>query len=180
MDAQDSESAPQQQQPQQDQNTVRMRLDPREILFEIQKKLEGRHEKYYLNQNGVLDSKTVQYGKRLLNDEGIQSVMNRAYSIINQATVLGYFKDENDKNRFFMAWKDDFRKELFINKYNFGMETPSNVIHVLNVVSYFADLFLTRLLGGREAEQLSKQHNIVERVDPGQDNPRNFLGFKSK
>lgn len=160
-------------------NSVRFRLDPRQVLHEIQKRLEGGYEQYYFDSQNNLQSRWVKHGDKLVNDRGAQMVMNRAYSIINQATVLGFFKDTNERNRFFLAWKDDFRKELFINKFKYGIETASGVTHVLNVVSYFADLFLTRLIQGRESEQLSKSHNIVEQVSPEQQK-KSFLGFNVK
>src|SRR6056297_1651369 len=148
-----------------DESTIRIKIDPSPILFEIQKKLAGGYEEFYQDKDGNLKSRWKQIGKKLLNDEGIQKCMTHASSVINQATVLGNFKDSNEKNRFFLFWKKNLRKELYINKYNYGIETSSAVNHILIVVSAFADLFLTRLIGRKEAESLEKTHNIVENVN---------------
>jgi len=161
--------------PQKDDSSIRFRLDPSKILYEIQKKLQGSYTEYVWVE-GQLEKKEHTIGKKLLNDEGIQKVMTHASSIINQATVLGNFKDSNEKNRFFLFWKKNLRKELYINKYNYGIETSSAVNHILIVVSAFADLFLTRLIGRKEAESLEKTHNIVENVN--QEPRKGLLGFR--
>src|SRR6056297_3226844 len=147
-----------------DESTIRIKIDPSPILFEIQKKLGGGYEEFYQDKDGNLKSRWKQIGKKLLNDEGIQKCMTHASSVINQATVLGFFKDSNEKNKFFLFWKKNLRKELYINKYTYGMESSSDVNHVLIVISAFADLFLTRLIGRKDAEALEKIYNVNELI----------------
>lgn len=160
-----------------DESTIKTKIDPTPILFEIQKKLAGGYEEFYENKEGNLQSRWRNVGKKLLNDEGIQKCMTHASSIINQATVLGFFKDTHEKTKFFLFWKKNLRKELYINKFKYGMESASDVNHVLIVISAFADLFLTRLIGRKDAEALEKIYNVHEHIEPQRNRGFN-IGWK--
>lgn len=164
--------------PEQNHNSIKERLDPSLILFEIQKKLQGGYQRMFIDDTtGKIKHEWVTTGKKLLNDEGIQKVMSHASSIINQATVLGYFKDTGEKTRFFLFWKKNLRRELYVNKYDYGIDDATGVNHILITISSFADLFLTRLIGRKEAEALEKTYNVVENVQT--DNQKGLnLGFR--
>src|SRR6056297_449520 len=159
----------------QEDNSIKYRLDTHRILLAIESKLKGSYESYYTDEEGNIRSKNITVGKKLVNDEGLQKIMSMVSSVINNHTVLGFFKNTNDKNRWFLFWKKKFRKELFINKYNYGINNSSGVNHILIMISSFVDLFLSRLINRNEARALEKNYTVNEIINK---NPKQ--GFFSK
>lgn len=145
-----------------DADSLKFRLNPEPILFEIEKKLKGGFLEYGKDEKGEVKSKWVTTGSQLMNDKGIQRIMNRASSVINHATVLGYFKDFNEYFKFMYIWRGAFRREIFMNRKEYGIERVPDIDHIISVVSDFAELFLTRLIGREESKALQRMVNVVE------------------
>lgn len=159
-----------------DTDSLKFRLDPTNIILEIQKRLNGGYQKISITEQGTYKSEFVKIGKKLLNDEGLQRVINKISSVVNQATVLGYLADVKEVKYFMISWRKDLRSELFNNLEKYGIENSISARHILDICSDFVYLFLTRLIERNESKSLQEIHSINE-IRSSDDN-KGFLGFK--
>lgn len=163
-----------------DKDSLLIRLDPVTVIKEVEKKLAGG---YYLHvevqdaNTGQIktDKKFISTGKALMNSEGIQNVINRVSSIVNRATVLGNLPDDGAVKDFMRQWQTELRKDIFKNFERYGIESCPMAINIISIATNFSYLFLTRLIGGREAESLRATHTISEVRNPPE--RKGLMGF---
>jgi len=158
-----------------------VRLDTTQVKSRIEQMLKGEFKlQKYDHKKDEIEVTNKQYGERLLNDKGIQTVMTLVESRISRHTALGNLQD-----RRFEKILERTRKSLALNLIPNRVEySPENkklsardCQYVISVVMDFIEIFLTRALYDGERSHLDKTvqettQTVREETDKG-----GLLGF---
>jgi len=136
-DYQQEQQQPFQQQPQQYQtpmssygSSILYLTDPEPILKEIVLTLKSQIK----DENGNI----VQIGKPLLNDKGINMIINHVRPFVNQMSIMSNL-DENEICRLVMFQSEGIILDLMVNKKEYDIESDtqrSTITKAVSVISY--------------------------------------------
>lgn len=152
------------------ENALQMRLDTSKLLDEIQMYLEGKEWVLEEDDKGkkVPVKKKIPNCKPKANTEGINSLMFRVKSLMNQAIVMGNFTEEMFKDRL-SEMRKSLARDLVINMQTWELEENSLYL-VCDGIMDSMWAFMSRLINNEERKSLtpgSKTEQQSEVTYPG-------------
>jgi hypothetical protein len=160
-----------------DPNSLNILINPSQELAVIEKSLRGGYiTTYYDEDLGKHKTEFVSDGKPLLNDQGVQSVMSMAMSVINKNVVFGNLTSEEISN--IMTNFHQSLASMLIRGYDaFGIKEINDYHTIIKIVTNFARIFLSRTKDGIDRELLTQSHRSVETIQNGDGKKKSFFGL---
>jgi len=156
-------------------SSLQYRLSPEMTIAQIEKELRGGYHESIIHegQEKLIFRET---GIALLNNFGLQAVMRRLRAIINSSTVQGNMSEDD-----FRIFMEDFHNHLAIelmgNKYEYGINSNGDLKSIINTITYFVRLFLSRTIGDGEREAMKVISKETYRDGELSQKKRGLLGF---
>ena len=127
---------------------IQIRLNTEPIINQIELCLKGKTQNLKEDSDGNIQIETVKIGSPIMNDEGVQSVINYTQTVVNSQTVQGNLTYEH-----FEFLICQIRKEIaFIVALNYPSWSMKieNCDFVVNTVCNLVELFLSRAIDNEE------------------------------
>lgn len=159
----------------------RFRIDPTDIVTELQHQLKGE---VWIPSDGQKVGHWDKIYEPELNDDGISDVINIIYSVgLNKSTILGCLSHEEIYERCNKLWKK-LSLYFVLNGTRVDLDKNRRDVLLLKII-YMVHSALSRSENGKEADQLSSavqrlEHSMKEEKSSGGFNPLGFvLGRRS-
>lgn len=157
------------------ESALKWRTDPKVLLTDIQKYLEGK-QLVLKEKNGRKYWEYDQVGKEKLNPQGIQAVMGIIHSLLNPHTIMGNFKAE-DLNDFLSDVFKDLAFVLMSNRCKYEMELAEYPL-IMFMLKNSVRIILTRTIDNLERSGIEKgvkvNENVVQKHNPYQAQPGGY------
>jgi len=155
-------------------DTFSLRTDPAPLLKQIE--LQLRNEKEEKNKEGILIRKKIPNTEPICNEQGIQEILQRTKSIINNHSVQGNQKTTEEHYRRMREIADSLTTYLYSNYIEWDLNLK-RVNSVIDSIYFLTDIFLTRTLDNKERELYGETYkestNRELKTDKGR---RGFIG----
>jgi hypothetical protein len=162
-------------QPAMTDSAVIFRLNPDQVVAEIQTYLKGGFDQTYFDKDiGDYKTKFVKTGKPVLNDEGVQAVLSVVKSVVNHAVVQANF-DEKRYVKYLKKLHESLAFILMNNKKEFGVSDNTTYHSVINNIMLIVEPFLSRTIDNEERKGLTAM--LKETVHTVRDKGKSFMGF---
>jgi len=139
-----------------DFNSLNLRLNPDPIIERIKYFLMGTKQELYADNNGIVQTRIVQWGKPKANIYGIQSILTWLSMIINVQVVQGNF--HSDKQGWSFTYENylyrmqiSFGDYLMINLYEFGIE-ETEYNGIIDGIMCLVEPYISRLIDNKERQ----------------------------
>jgi len=143
-----------------DTNILSLRLDTQRLLSEIKTFLKGSYIERVADANGNVELKEIITGSPLMNDDGVQSIINTLRLTFSPHTVQGNFTD--DDFRSFIAEMDkNFSCNLMINLDRWDID-ENDYDHIIDSIMSSAQMFVSRLIDNKERDSYAATMKSVE------------------
>lgn len=161
-----------------DPGSLNILINPERELALIEKSLRGGYvSTYYDSAEGKHKTQFIEEGKPLLNEQGVQSVMSMATSVINKNVVFGNLTA--DEIAHIMKNFHQSLASMLIRGYeDFNIQTINDYHTIIKIVTNFARIFLSRTKDGEDRALLTQTHKSVEQINTGENQKRGVFGFK--
>lgn len=169
------------------QNLVEWQLDFRKELIDIERLL--RKQRLVKDKQGNLVYVDPPADEQLLNERGVQAIMELLRWYLNKNIILSNFDDNSIKQRL-KQFGNALRRLIFLNYIDFGLDTPYKQKHYEMIVMRLVDIVEAayyRAFGGQERESL-RTARMVHQNQPlnmpqeypgmGMSQPKKFSIFK--
>jgi len=148
------------------ESALRLRLDTSDTIRNIEMHLRGFFEELYQDEKGLIKRKKIITGKPLMNDEGIQWVMNFVNNLYNRHLAMGNFAtDRHGRSDMYDFYIECLRKELSIHLiikiYDYNIK-EDDFGGVISTIMSFLKVFFTRAIDNKEREGLSLTSKVIE------------------
>ena len=130
-------------------DTFSLRTDPTILLKQIELQLRNEYEEK--NKEGQIIKKKIPGTKPICNEQGIQEILQRAKSVINNHTVQGNQKTMEEHYRRMREIADSLTTFIYSNYEDWELELRK-VNSVTDGIYFLTDIFLTRTLDNKERE----------------------------
>ncbi|MFP4117958.1 MAG: hypothetical protein ACLFTR_03460 [Candidatus Woesearchaeota archaeon] len=152
------------------ESALQMRLDTTKLLEEIQMYLEGKEWQVQTNDNGDQVPVKIQSpnSSPKANAEGVNSLMFRIRSLMNQATVQGNFTEDLFKDRL-SEMRRSLARDLIINSQRWNIK-EEDLFLICDGIMDTMWAFMSRLINNEERKGLNpsqKQEQNSEVMYPG-------------
>jgi len=155
-----------------DGNLLRFRLDTQPILDAVENFLRGERPNIVI-ENGEMLAKKEKCGEALLNDMGVQAILNRLNLILNSSVAQGNWTGEQYRQNISQI-RRSIAKDLMINRYKYKLEITNYMMICDSIMSCLKG-FLSRLIDNEERKSYGFQKEWShERVDGRQ----NSIGWR--
>lgn len=155
-----------------DFNSLNLRINPEREIQKIEVFLKGERIDYIENEKGEIVETRVKVGLRQCNPDYVSEIISLVESCISTAVVQGNFSvDKNGYCKQYEDFKEDFRIDLseylIANIYDLEITEEHYNAIIFNITNR-VDLFLTRLIGGKDRELNSQTLKTLEttRTEP--------------
>lgn len=144
------------------ENALQMRLDTTKLLDEIQMYLEGKHWTMETNDKGktVAVKKSIDDCEPKANPEGVNSLMFRVKSLMNQATVMGNFTEDMFKDRL-SQMRTSLARDLVINTQKWGIK-DEDLYLICDGIMDTMWAFMSRLINNEERKSLTPGSKVEQ------------------
>lgn len=109
--------------------------NPNTVLLEYEMTLRSQYEK---------DGNVVSFGKPLMNEEGISSVMGQIRTMVNQNNILSNLTDERKVEKFSLNFSDTLIADFLMNSYRYGLKNAQDRRKIVNSASNLVYMCLMR------------------------------------
>lgn len=148
---------------------IEWRLNPDETKQEIEALLRGEREKEFFDHDKQqYFTDTVDIGKELVNDEGVQLVMQALHARISKTTLQGWLS-RDELLEFCYNLHVRLSIDLMGNRSEIGLDID-DFEKVVNMVTDFVYLALTRTIENKERElnaKTTEQKEVVKEDNSG-------------
>jgi len=141
---------------------LQIRLNTEPVVRQIEMYLRGRREEVYQDEkDGIIKNRTVYIGKPLINDEGLQWIMNFVETLFNVQVVQGNFEEYDQYTAFLERTRKDLAEHLMINLYDYDIK-ENNYNGVISTMMRFVETFTSRLIKNKERDSYNNTIRSVE------------------
>lgn len=135
-------------------NSLKYRLNPDEVVQKIESYLRGgENVSTYDNDTKKIKTQFIKHGEAIMNEKGIQSVMNTIKSAINHMTVQANFTEKQYKN-YLYKMHHELALKLIRSKKEFEIKSISTYHDIINNIMFFVEPFMSRTINNLEREGL--------------------------
>lgn len=155
---------------------TRINVEP--ILKRIETFLSGKRKILLRNkEKGNYSEKELEYGEPLANLNGINQIMNKMHTIINNQIVQGNI-DKDMYYDFVADCREDFAVELIYSCREWGIK-PHQLNYICNNIMIFVETFFTRLIDNKERDSYKESMVSKEIITPLENKRRGLsLGLR--
>lgn len=117
----------------------------------------------------VVDGKVISYGKPLMNELGINSVIGQLKSLVHRITIMSNL-DEKEISKLMLTWSDALILDLMFNRLNYGITNSYDRTKIVRMSQAVAFTCIKRAIYGDDKKMWSKiQHEMTNTIiQPGQ------------
>jgi len=146
---------------------VQLRLDVREILYNIENFLRGKIVTTSLDNDGNIQQENKSLGEPKANEQGIQNIMLRVGAIFNTAVVQSNF-DEEGLSVYLMNLEISLARMVMVNCYKWNIKNEEQDI-LIDFMMDMVEPFMRRTIDNQERIMLGASTKIVERSGNNED-----------
>jgi hypothetical protein len=161
-----------------DATSLQYRLDPNPLLSKIEMFLRGTKTVLVQDKEGNIKESQLRVGLPKANENGVQSILNWLWGIINTQVVQGNFT--SDKSGYCQAYEDylynvrlDLGDYIMINLYDFEIE-ESETMGIIDFIMTVLFPYMSRLIDNKERESYAETMKNIE-SNTIKDNGWNFF-----
>jgi hypothetical protein len=163
-------------QPAMTDSAVIFRLNPNQVVSEIESYLRGGFTQTYFDKDiGDYKTKFVKTGEPVLNDYGVQAVLSVIKAVVNSSTVQAAYTEERYTNYLTKLHKDLTRKLWSQPPKKFGISNLSIRHDIISNIMFIVEPFMSRTIDNKEREGLTAM--LKETVHTVRDKGKSFMGF---
>jgi hypothetical protein len=140
---------------------LQLRLDTSPVIKEFDMYLKGVQVQWFQNDNGQLVNKIMWKGKRVVNDEGYQAVMQFINLVVNSQSAQGNFIDEDMYADYICRARKDLAVDLMTNRQRFGLDSK-DYHGLMSRIMRIVEIFMTRPLYNKERDSYAASMRIQE------------------
>lgn len=143
-------------------DSLRIRLDTKEILDRIKVFLQGNYLQPNINEEaGTITYDVISIGEAKANQRGLQSIMFWLESKLNAHIVQGNITTKQYAN-FLKRSRSELAVDLMNNRINYGI-SKSDYQEIINNLMSSLELFISRAInaGDRKAITASSEHREI-------------------
>lgn len=133
-----------------DTNILKLRLDTNSLLKDIEVFLKGTKLEKTLDEKGNTVFQEIKVGSPLMNDEGVQAIINYLRLTISPHTVQGNFTDD-DYRRFVAEMDTNLSCNIMINIDRWGID-ENDYDHISDSIISSLQMFASRLIDNKERD----------------------------
>ena len=138
---------------QQDSDFLRYRLDTKELIAKLELALASK--KYIvIFENGLEKVINEQVSEPKINSKGLQTIMSRLDSVINNVTVQGN-STYNDYWDFIAGLREELAELIMLNLETWKVK-ESDYDYIVDTIMNTVKLFLSRTIDNKERDSYSK------------------------
>lgn len=148
--------------------SLRIRLDTKEILDRIRMFLEGKYTQPIINEElGTVKYEEVSIGEPKANKQGLQSIMFWLESKLNAHMVQGNINTKQ-YNSYLRRTRSSLAENLMNNRINYGIN-KSDYSEIISNLMETLEIFLSRAINAGDRNSISKssQHKEVHQTTEG-------------
>lgn len=143
------------------ESSLQIRLDTSKLIEDIQMYLEGKEWVIETKNNqNVPVKKLIAECKPKANSEGVNGLMFRIKSLMNQATVMGNFTEDLFKNRL-SEMRKSLARDLVINMQAWGIN-ENDLFLICDGIMDTMWAFMSRLINNEERKSLSPGSRVEQ------------------
>jgi hypothetical protein len=158
----------------QNSTSLQLRLSTDNVVRQVEMYLRGVRTVVVQDQiTGLIREDVVWKGKPLVNDEGLQGIMNFVEIIFNPSVVQGNFLDYDMYADYLERTRKDLSDHLMKNFYAYGI-SEDNYNGIIDTLMRFIEPYMSRLLFNKERDSYAQ---TIKSVESTQSQP-NKSGFK--
>ena len=141
-------------------SALQIRLDVTPIYEKLENSLRGNAPTVLFNEKGVPYVSWVKSGEPKCNEIGVQSIMSKIVSMLNNQVVQGNLK-EGRYEMLVAEYREDFTADVILNCYEWEIK-DDDLSFVIDLVIDEIELFLTRLIDNKERDSYAQTMKIAE------------------
>ena len=133
---------------------LQIRLDTSSVVSSIEMYIKGEKIQTGMNEQKQMINYVVKIGEPLLNEEGIQFIMNFVGIIFNPQVVQGNFPEVADYEEYIYRTRVDLAEHLMKNLYKYEIK-ENNYNGMISTLMRFIEAFMSRLIKNKERDSYS-------------------------
>lgn len=145
----------------QNSTALQIRLDTSLVVRQIETYLRGIKEEIYQDEEGNIKTRTKYMGKPLVNNQGLQWLMNFIESLFNVQVVQGNFQDYDQYAYYLERTRKDLAEHLMINLRYYEIK-EEHYGGIISTLMRFIEAFMSRLIGNKERESYANTMKMIE------------------
>lgn len=140
---------------------LQIRLDTSSVVRQIEIYLKGIREEVYQDDHGNINTRFKYIGKPLINNQGLQWLMNFIESLFNVQVVQGNFEEYDQYAAYLERTRKDLAEHLMINLNNYEIK-EENYGGIISSIMRFIEAFMSRLISNKERESYANTMKMIE------------------
>jgi len=149
------------------------RIDTEPLLKRVENFLTGRRKILIDDGNGLFKEEWRKFGEPLANSDGINSIMNKMFCLLNSQIVQGNITIDMYYD-IISELRQDFATELMYNSQEWGID-DNKLDFIADTILLLVEGFLTRLINNKEREGYEKSVISRELISPDYANKKKML-----
>lgn len=142
---------------------LQLRLNTDPLIQQFEMYLKGVQIQWIESHDGKLVKQELWRGKRVVNEEGYQALMQFINLVINAQVAQGNFIDEDMYADYICRARKDLACDLMVNRIRFGLDAK-DYNGVMGRIMRIVEVFMTRPMFNKERDSYAQSLRMQESV----------------